>query len=1399
MWRSGTKCVGISLKISKTEGKEDDCFMLDFMRVSTHATKNGVIEVFPKFKVCKHSDLMIRGGDFYAIWDADANTWSLDEMTAINLIDAEVEKKAEELSSEAGDKIRPLYLWDGDSGMIDKWHKYCQRQARDEYHQLNEKLIFSNQTAKKTDYASKKLPYPLEEGEHPAFDKIIHTLYDEDEARKIMWAIGSIVAGDSKDIQKFLVFYGSAGTGKSTILNIIQQLFEGYYSVFDARSLGSANASFALEPFKDNPLVAIQHDGDLSHIEDNTRLNSLVSHETMVMNEKFKTAYSTKFNAFLFMGTNKPVRITEAKSGIMRRLIDVKPSGNKLPHTDYTRLTKQIKFELGAIAYHCQEVYLDDPYLYDDYRPEGMIGLTNDFYNYVQSQYLTFKKNDSTTQASAWASYKSYCDASNVKHPMSVRAFKGELQNYFDEYYEIFEDGDNIIPGYFEGFRSQLFSSIDFKAKKRHKKKTDISEIGKADPSEPKDSEWLILKNPDGDISKNIFNVECAACPAQYANKNETPTKAWDKVTSKLSDLDTSELHYVRVPAQHIVIDFDIRGKDGSKSLQRNIEAASKWPKTYAETSKSGQGIHLHYIYTGDVSKLSCVYDEYVEVKVFSGKSSLRRKLTKCNNQPIATLSSGLPLKGDKTVISGKSVKSEKGLRALIKRNLYKEIHPGTKPSIDFIYTILEEAYASGLKYDVSDMRNAILVFAANSTNNAQYCIGIVSKMKFKSEERMQTESSEAPIAFFDIEVFPNLFLVNYKLAGVDKPVIRLINPGPTDMEVLMQYRLIGFNNRRYDNHMIYGCFMGYSVEQLFQLSNDLISHKRGFFGEAYNISYTDVYDFSSKKQSLKKWEIELRNKANDSNSKMSDETRELCKAIQHHELGLPWDQPVPKERWSEVAEYCDDDVKSTEALFSYLQNDFVAREILADITGMSVNDTTNTLTTRLIFGTNRHPQLNYTDLATGEQTNPVPGQKEYLNAFPGYEYKYNQDIGKFENQYRGIDLGRGGYIVSTPGIYTNVALLDVASLHPHSIIAMNYFGEYTQRYEDLMNARIFIKHGDFNSAGELFNGALKPYLTDKSAAKNLAQALKIALNSCYGLTAASFDNPMRDIRNKNNIVALRGALFMKTLQDEVEARGFAISSVKTDSLKIVDATKEIIDFCMEFAEKYGYQFEHEATYSKLFQMNDADYVAKYASEEYCNATYGYIPGDNADHGVSWTVTGARYAEPYVLKTLFTHEPYEFSDFCQTKTVAKGDIYLDLNEGITQSPDIEEEIDRREFNERVQTNGLKSSPKRLNPIFADTDIEELKRLAAKSHNYKFVGRVGSFVPIIPNRGGGWLMRKVDGKYSSVAGAKGYRWLESDTVVTLGKEKDIDMDYFTSLADEAKDAIMEYGDFEWFAS
>ena len=1379
--------------------------MIDFMVISTRLTKRGSIEIYPKFIIKKSSDLMIRGGDFYAIWMEERGLWSTDEQDALQLIDRELDQYAKENQQRFSSDVRVLHMWDAETGMIDSWHKYCQKQMRDNFHMLDDRLIFSNTKTDKNDYASKRLTYPLEPGDLSAYEKLMSTLYSEEERQKIEWAIGSIVSGESKKLQKFMVLYGAAGTGKSTVLNIIQELFDGYYSVFDAKALGSSSNSFALEAFKSNPLVAIQHDGDLSKIEDNTRLNSLVSHELMTVNEKFKSAYSNQFKCFLFMGTNKPVKITDAKSGLIRRLIDVSPSGNKLSPSEYKNVIKQVKFELGAIAYHCQEVYLENPGRYDSYIPITMLGASNDFYNFIVDSYHVFKRENGTTLKAAWEMYKTYCDEANVSFPFSQRIFKEELKNYFRDFQERFnlEDGTRVR-SYYSGFRTEKFEEASEPT---------------MDSNAP---EWLQF-----DSDKSIFDEVCADCFAQYASENETPQKKWDFVKTKLSELDTKKLHYVRVPLKHIVVDFDIPGDDGKKSLERNLKEAQKWPSTYAELSKSGQGIHLHYIYSGDPNQLSRVYDDHVEIKVFTGNSSLRRKLSKCNQLPIATISSNLPLKGDSKMVNFEAIKSEKGLRTLIKRNLEKEIHPGTKSSVDFIYKILEDAYESGLNYDVSDMRNAIIRFAANSTHQADYCLKLVKKMQFKSaESSIAVKNDDAKFVFYDIKVFPNLFLVNWKIAGYDKPVVRMINPTPSDIEDLMKFRLVGFNCRRYDNHILYARLMGYTNRQLYEQSQKIINGDSNcFFGEAYNVSYTDVYDFASagNKKSLKKLEIEMGNLTDEDLKKkgFSDEKIRIIKAGTHHqELGLPWDQPVPEELWVKVAEYCDNDVIATEAAFNYLEADWTAREILADLAGLTVNDTTNTLTTRIIFGNNRKPQseFHYRNLAEPVESLD-PESMEFLKEacpkmmesmhygwkysdktevpfdaasilpyFPGYVFDHG------ESTYRGEKVGEGGFAEGVPGMYGNVALLDISSMHPHSAIAEVLFGpRFTKAFRDIVEGRVSIKHEAWDVVNTMLDGKLTPYIQrvidGEMTSKDLANALKTAINSVYGLTSASFDNPFRDPRNIDNIVAKRGALFMIDLKNAVLERGFQVAHIKTDSIKIPDATPEIIQFVMEFGERYGYSFEHEATYDRMCLVNDAVYIAKYKDAEECQKMYGYIPGDNKKKGGKWTATGTQFQIPYVFKKLFSREEITFGDMCETKSVSSS-LYLDMNEDL---PDVSKE--EKEFS-KAESDYKKG-------LLSDTTFESicqrLTPIIEKGHNYRFIGKVGQFCPMKEGYGAGLLMREKDGKYYAATGSKGYRWMESEMVKELGKEDGIDRSYYNKLVDEAMETISQYGDFEWFVS
>lgn len=437
-------------------------------------------------------------------------------------------------------------------------------------------------------------------------------------------------------------------------------------------------------------------------------------------------------------------------------------------------------------------------------------------------------------------------------------------------------------------------------------------------------------------------------------------------------------------------------------------------------------------------------------------------------------------------------------------------------------------------------------------------------------------------------------------------------------------------------------------------------------------------------------------------------------------------------------------------------------------------------------------------DYIPGEQ---LPEGWSIQPFFPGYTFSNGTSL------YRGEEVGEGGYVYAEPGMYWDVALLDVASMHPSSIVAENLFGDvYTKRFKELLDARLGIKHDDLDSVRLMMDGALAPYLTDEKAAKELSKALKIPINSVYGLTSAAFSNPFRDPRNKDNIVAKRGALFMINLKHEVQKRGFTVAHIKTDSIKIPNATPEIIDFVMHYGMEYGYTFEHEATYDRMCLVNDAVYIAKYATADACKDLYGYVPEDCAKEGGKWTATGTQFQVPYVFKTLFSREPIIFQDICETKSVSSA-LFLDMNEGYPDVSDYEKErltrkkIDSKDTDDKERASLIK----KLNPEFKNLSDWEIRNEIKKGHNYIFVGRVGSFCPIRKGAGGGLLLRKSDVDefgndiFVSATGAKEYRWMESEMVLSLNKEDDVDRSYYDRLVDDAIATISKYGDFEWFIS
>ena len=145
---------------------------------------------------------------------------STDEDVAKALVDDELRRVKRNTKIIFGADAKVAYMWDSDSGTLDSGISLL-KQLRDSYHNLDETLIFSNHDTTKEDYATKKLNYPLAPGDISAYDKLMSVLYSDEERHKIEWAIGAIITGDSKKIQKFIALYGEGGTGNRRYFNII--------------------------------------------------------------------------------------------------------------------------------------------------------------------------------------------------------------------------------------------------------------------------------------------------------------------------------------------------------------------------------------------------------------------------------------------------------------------------------------------------------------------------------------------------------------------------------------------------------------------------------------------------------------------------------------------------------------------------------------------------------------------------------------------------------------------------------------------------------------------------------------------------------------------------------------------------------------------------------------------------------------------------------------------------------------------------------------------------------------------------------------------------------------------------------------------------------------------------
>lgn len=1091
--------------------------------------------------------------------------------------------------------------------------------------EFNTRVVFDNEEVTRNMYTSTVLNYHPQDIPTPQFDKVMEVWFPNS-IEMIMWFVGAALLGKTDQIQKMVFIYGEPKSGKSSLLDIIDWLFQDYIHEMSVNGFTDTSDQFASGLFKNAPVI-VDRDADIKRIKNKVLFNKFISHESFSVNKKHVSPYDSRFTGILFAASNYVFDMGDpGKDGTARRVAPVYSKGARIPFNEYNIAMEQIKnVELPGIAQKAIDTFnrLGPGWSNDLEIDPDMMYKSNLAYQFIRDAYMDGRIGEVVKWKDIGDMYRDFLEDDSL----NITNAKHRIREAMEQYYK-FADRRKING---KDYKSVFYDPDVAKILGVSKQESNVTVSNTNSQSQDR-------LQPSFTSEFNYF--EHSSFPGQETNDKGNPKFPWDKVVTTAADINQRELHYIRAPKELIRIDFD------APTLEENIKLSTGYPETYGEISKSGKGVHLWYFYDGDdVETLVRRISPEVEIKINTGKAGVRRKFTHSNGiEHISTMyPADLSHKETSMLKDTENMFiNEKALRTQIEKSLRKENTGSTITEVQFIAHLLDEALASGKDFDVKDLRQSVLAFATRSRHQAPKALEIFAKMKFSSKEEEQqrewndehqgyVDVPDDELVIFDIESIPDLFMVSYMQHHTGEPKT-LIWYEPLGMRItreeideLLANPLVGFNNLRYDNHIMYGAHLGKTPEQLYYQSKHLVTHgdNSGTYNAAYQLAYTDLYDLIPDKMSLKKWEIEMGMKHNELDVDWEATTQENA-----DRLGITVEEFIET-----MAEYNRDDVMASDALLDYRYADFEARKMLAELTDMPVSTTTNNLSAAFIFGKDKRPQdkLIYTDLR--EQ-------------FPGYSYEYDPKTKKMVNEYRGFDPSNGGFVYTNPGVWENVVELDVSSMHPHSAIALNYFGPYASRFEELVAVVGLLKHPtdeNLNQVKQMLGGALVPYIKPDTNYKGLRYSLKIVINATYGMSSAKFDNKFRSPKNVDNIIAKRGALYMIDLKYHIESLGYTVVHIKTDSIKVANANEDIIKDIQDFANSYGYDMEIAGLYDRMALIDKAQLIAHYKD------------GDEND----WHAIGAEFAQPYVYKTLFDRsKPLQEEDYLVTKTTKAGPMYL---------------------------------------------------------------------------------------------------------------------------------------------
>ena len=163
--------------------------------------KREIVYVYPSYSA-SGKDFMKKGGDVYAVLDHDTGFWITDESAVIPYIDGVLKKYVEDhytlynnsYKDSEGRSVVIQYLDDSTTNKLKEYNVWVSNLPKNHnYIPLDTEITFSDDKVTPDMYRSKKLSYTPMEQETECYDKLMSTLYSEDDRQKIEWMVGSVL------------------------------------------------------------------------------------------------------------------------------------------------------------------------------------------------------------------------------------------------------------------------------------------------------------------------------------------------------------------------------------------------------------------------------------------------------------------------------------------------------------------------------------------------------------------------------------------------------------------------------------------------------------------------------------------------------------------------------------------------------------------------------------------------------------------------------------------------------------------------------------------------------------------------------------------------------------------------------------------------------------------------------------------------------------------------------------------------------------------------------------------------------------------------------------------------------------------------------------------------------